>query len=72
MSNTLVIFDEDILNDYLSYTNFNFLLILFTMGCLSFYICNPRKNLVKNKYILISPEPPDGVDTVKGEIIEKV
>ena len=71
-----IILSEDIYNTILDNIGLNFLLIIFTMSCLSSLIFYYKKPITYNYYSLDNKEQEENdeskIEIIKGEVVEKV
>lgn len=74
-----VVISEEMYKTIIENINMNYLLILFTMSCLSTILLCPRKQSIQNKYIVvptndkeINTEIITETETVKGEYVSKI
>lgn len=68
----LIIMSRDNYNNIIDYINFNYLFILFTIGCFSSILCC-NKNNNTNKYVIVPSniEPiNNNIEPIKGKVIE--
>ena len=69
-----VLLNDNMYKSIIQNININYLLILFALSCLTTLYCFPKKDRVKNKYILLSTKEmqTDSTETTEGKIIDKV
>ena len=72
-----VVISEEMYKTVIKNINMNYLLILFTMSCLSTILLCPRKKTIQNKYILVPSNEKETnteiiTEPVKGEYVSKI
>ena len=72
-----VVISEEMYKTIIENINMNYLLILFTMSCLSTILLCPRKQSIQNKYVVVPTNDKETnteiiTETVKGEYVSKI